>query len=388
VTTTAESAGPSIPSPAPTSPLSPTILSITSATPSITSVAPSPPPARHHRDPWFDNTRAVAAVLVALGHVLERVSMDPTTFDALWTGTWPFRIPAYVFLAGWFTSTRPMDVRRFGVLVRDVLLVYVAFVAIDGVQVGREPGDWLTSLTLPPMGTWFLLSLFTWRLLLSLLDRVPGLLLWSLAAAVVVGWFPDVGPQYSASHTIAMFPVFVLGSRLRRTDLRDLLTSRRSRWFAMLFVAAALCGGVLASGLSNIPFAMNDPYVVDPHLSAATAGLVRAALLVVGALGAIALLTLVPRRRIRYLTYLGTGSMYVYLLHLIVIVELQRHGILAQADTVGEVLFVVAATVLVCAALASPPVRAVFRPIVQPRQVWPFAARRTPSRASTSATSP
>ena len=333
-------------------------------------------PARAPRDPWFDNARATAAVLIVLGHVLERTALDRDTFAAVWAATWPFRIPAYVLLAGWFSSARALDARRVGILVRDLLLVYLLFACVHIAQ-GRHDvtGSWLADLAFPPLGTWFLLSLFTWRLMLPLVARVPGLLGWAVAAAVLVGFVDGVNWQYSASHTVAMFPLFLLGARLRTTDLRSRLDSARARPAALAFLVAALVCGVAFHELDGVAFAMNDPYA-STTLSTWGDPVLRLVLLAAGGAGAVALLTLVPRDRIPFVTYLGTGSMYVYVLHIVVLVELDRSDVLARAGAPAEIAVVVVGTVVACAVLASPPVRAVFRPIVQPRFAWQALARR------------
>ena len=84
--------------------------------------------------------------------------------------------------------------------------------------------------------------------------------------------------------------------------------------------------------------------------------------------GVLLVLALVPARRVPVMTYVGSGSMYVYLLHLVVLTELDERGVLAAVDTPGEQVLALVVAVPVALLLASPPVRAVARPFVQPRR--------------------
>ncbi|NLF03807.1 MAG: acyltransferase [Actinomycetales bacterium] len=81
-----------------------------------------------------------------------------------------------------------------------------------------------------------------------------------------------------------------------------------------------------------------------------------------------------PRRRLPVLTYLGTGSMYIYVIHALLVdgtgfrETAWYHGI----DTVPEMLGLMGLAVVGALALGSPPVRWVARWLIQPRYSWPF----------------
>jgi fucose 4-O-acetylase-like acetyltransferase len=88
-----------------------------------------------------------------------------------------------------------------------------------------------------------------------------------------------------------------------------------------------------------------------------------------------AFLTLIPRRT-TWMTELGTATMYIYLLHTFAIYPLKQSGIL-QSTPVPDlwlaimITFALAITVI----LASPLVRRIFRPIIEPKPRWPFLSQ-------------
>jgi len=81
---------------------------------------------------------------------------------------------------------------------------------------------------------------------------------------------------------------------------------------------------------------------------------------------------LMPRRTQRWTT-LGQYTMYVYLLHSFVLYPFRESGVLRGLDPTWIWLPLIAIlAVLIAFALASKPVRRVFRPLIEPRPRWMF----------------
>ncbi|MGP3970336.1 hypothetical protein [Streptomyces sp. 6N223] len=94
---------------------------------------------------------------------------------------------------------------------------------------------------------------------------------------------------------------------------------------------------------------------------------IRAAVLVAGMALALSFVRLVPRRRLPLVTYLGAGGMYIYLLHPLALRLLAHAGY--GVEWVGpwpEQATLLGLATLLAASLASPPVRRLTRPIIQP----------------------
>jgi fucose 4-O-acetylase-like acetyltransferase len=100
--------------------------------------------------------------------------------------------------------------------------------------------------------------------------------------------------------------------------------------------------------------------------------LMRAMVLTVGILGALALLAPVPRTKLMWITYLGSGSMYIYLLHPLIVRQFGYHGYFDTLDSRAEVLLMLAGSALIGTLLATPPVRKILKPLVQPTYTWLF----------------
>lgn len=79
------------------------------------------------RDPFFDNAKYLAIVLVAVGHAWEPVMEGSRATRALYMVVYAFHMPAFVMVSGYFSRTfaaRPDQLRR---LVGGVLVPYLVF---------------------------------------------------------------------------------------------------------------------------------------------------------------------------------------------------------------------------------------------------------------------
>lgn len=350
------------------------------ASPSATSPGALPDPnvslaPRSGRDPWLDNTRLVAAVLIVVMHVAGSAMSSTGVLHELWYATWPLRLPLFVIVAGFFSSAEPLRGRRAISILRNVLGVYLVGDLLASIFSGLAGEAFVYNPIRPPLGLWFLLSLFWWRAMLPLVAHVRFLGPLTVAASLLVGLVPQIGPSFSASRTIVFLPLFVLGWYLRRIDLRGLIDRRGVRPGAAIVLAGAFAGFALwGDRIAHGVYQMRSGYDAEGLLDAVPQLGARAALLLAGAAGALALLAVMPRRRVPVMTYLGTGSMYIYVIHVMVLggTGLRETSWYAAIDTMPEMIGLILASVVAALALASPPVRWLTGWLVQPRYRWLF----------------
>ena len=110
------------------------------------------------------------------------------------------------------------------------------------------------------------------------------------------------------------------------------------------------------------------------------AGALRVAVLAIGVVLSAAFLLLIPRRQ-TWFTAFGQATMYVYLLHSFVLYPIRESGVLKDDHASGIWLVsILVASVGIAILLSSPPIRRIFRPVVEPRLDWLF--RRHDLRAT------
>ncbi|HWH98574.1 MAG TPA: fucose 4-O-acetylase, partial [Pseudolysinimonas sp.] len=100
------------------------------------------------------------------------------------------------------------------------------------------------------------------------------------------------------------------------------------------------------------------------------AWLARLGFIVLAVVLSAAFLALTPRRETFFSTF-GQATMYVYLLHTFVLYPLRESGVLrGEHASGGWLIGMVLASIAISFALASPLVRRVFRPLVEPKLRW------------------
>ena len=117
------------------------------------------------RDAHLDNAKLAAIVLVVAGHAWAPLTPDSHAVKALYLFVFTFHMPAFIFIAGYFTRSWDGQPRRVKKLIARVLVPYLIFETAYTVflnAVGDR--DAPLSLTNPWWMTWFLLALFLWRL--------------------------------------------------------------------------------------------------------------------------------------------------------------------------------------------------------------------------------
>jgi len=271
--------------------------------------APVPSP----RDPWLDNARFALIALVVFGHLLEPLLEAHPVLDAAYACVYTFHIPAFAFLSGAVTQAGAHPAK----LLRDVLLrLLLPYLVFQGLyllaaQSPRWPDAGPTSVATPYWLLWYLLSLACWRLLLPLFAHLPWRLPLAVLLALAAGCIDDIGYYLSLSRTLVFFPLFLLGWQAAHA-WRGRIRGGAARWIAV---------GVLATLFGGIALAGPDPhwlYGSYGYAAMATPPLrgmaLRLLLLALAAAGALAFLTLVPRRRMA-LTPLGRRSLAAYLVH-------------------------------------------------------------------------
>jgi fucose 4-O-acetylase-like acetyltransferase len=327
------------------------------------------------RDPYWDNVRFVAIALVVVGHTIETLSRSDAMY-ALYLFVYAFHMPLFALASGAFARAEPITRAEGGKIITQLLVPYMLFSGIWAlVRWGYSGESFVVDLASPYWHLWFLTALVAWRLALPVFAALRHPVLWAAAVAVASGYMPTVGWRFDASRTLGFLPFFVLGWSLRQRGGWDRLSALGARvggklaGLAGLALAAVVCvAGVDVARAHNVrAWVQLEKNYAGVGATTWAAGGARLALLLVAVALCACVLLVVPRWD-GPLSRWGRASMYVYLLHLFPLYVLRESD--AYADwfgsgprQVGLVLAAVALTV----ALATTPVVAATRWLVEPR---------------------
>ena len=337
-------------------------------------------PARKKRVPLWDNARFLCVTLVVIGHGLQRLTASSDHALMLYIFIYAFHIPAFALISGYFSKASPPGSRQMKKVVTDILLPYVIMQTVWTVVQYLAEGSTSLNPTTPHWTLWFLLALAIFRVILPYLVLLRWPLLWSILFSVGVGYLSNVDSTFSLARAIGILPFFVLGWQLRQWKLVEKWRVVDKQKWAIRALAAAV---FLAWGVVVVVFIdfwksidVHWLFYDDSYTGLGSdqwwAGFVRLAFLGLATVLSAAFFVLVPRSTV-WITPFGQATMYIYLLHSFILYPLRETGVLKGEEASDWlVASVVLAGIAIAIALASPLVRRVFRPIIEPKPRWLF----------------
>jgi fucose 4-O-acetylase-like acetyltransferase len=300
------------------------------------------------RDPWFDNAKMALVLLVVVGHswtLLPHNGLNDHLYDFLYA----WHIPAFVLVTGYLSRSFTWESRRMWQLVRTVAIPYVIFecaLALFRIYVG---GEQLRDMFQDPhWPMWYLSALFFWRLGTPVFKALPTLLAVPLAVAISLLGGAVADSTFDFFRICGFLPFFVIGLKAGP----ELLERLRDGWarngallvFLGIAVATTWTDTLARTDWLYYSYGYQQLGVSDLHGIA-----IRAVLLGVGLLGALAFLSLVTRAN-GWFTRMGAATLVVYLFHGFVIKGASYAGYAGWADAHAATSLVV--TTVLAAGLA------------------------------------
>ena len=330
-------------------------------------------PARRPRDPFFDNAKFMAIVLVVAGHSIVNLR-DVRVAHALYLFVYTFHMPVFIVITGYFSRNFTFGGGKARKLITNLGVPYVIFeTAYSTYHWAVGKSSFQISLLDPYYLTWFLMALFLWRLSTPVWQQIR----WPVGAAVVISLLAgmtDLPGDLEMNRTFGLVPFYVLGLMLKRTRTRVCGAITLVLAFAFtLFVA-------------DRHMATNWVYWktgnADMHVNNLVGSGMRLGLLVGAGILVTAFLTMVPARR-TWFTGLGGATLYAYLLHgfatkLVVFMGWYDTPFL---HTYAGVAVTALAGALLATFLCSPLVRKLMHWALEPDMSWAFVPLRRPGNA-------
>ncbi|HWM40734.1 MAG TPA: acyltransferase family protein [Streptomyces sp.] len=344
--------------------------------------APAKAGKEKQRDPFFDNAKYLAIVLVALGHSWEPLRDGSRAAGALYIFVYTFHMPAFMVISGYFSRSFQGTPHQLKRLVTGIAVPYVLFEVVYTFfkRWADDDPNQPISLLDPWYLTWFLGALFLWRLTAPLWKLVRWPVALSLAVAVLASVSPDIGDDLDLQRVLQFLPFFVIGLFLK-PDHFDLVRRRSARLLSIPVIVVSLVVAYWAVERMNAEWfyhrdsaqEMGAPWWIGVIMTFALFG----CSMVLTA----CFLAWVPGRHM-WFTALGAGTLYGYLLHGF-FAKGSRFGDWYEAGWLHTPLGAVAVTCMAAAlitVLCTPPVRRAFRFAMEPKMPWAF--RQDPAAAA------
>ncbi|RJL30563.1 acyltransferase [Bailinhaonella thermotolerans] len=320
---------------------------------------------RAGREPYLDNVKFVAITLVVFGHAVWSLSGDRPG-RAAYVFVYAFHMPLFVLLSGYLSRNFWRRGTQRGLRLFETLLVpYLVFEVAYAVFRKLLGQPFTLSVTEPAWLNWYLLALLLWRLSTPVFQRLRAPVTASVLICLAAGAV-SLPAEFSVDRFFGLLPFFVAGLFVRPRHLA-FLHRRAVRAAAACVLAAAAAAAVLLAPLVKRRWVYFRYEYDTLGLDVLTGTGMRLATLVIGAVLALAVLALIPRRR-TWFSSLGSRTLYVYLLHGFVVLAARELGWLDLPWMRGPegVAVIAVSSLAVAVTLSSPPVRSAARWIVEP----------------------
>ncbi len=303
-----------------------------------------------NRMPFFDNVRLILIFLVVFGHMIQPFAVDSQLINSIYVFIYIFHMPMFIMLAGFFAKGigQPKYILN---LAKKLLIPYLIFQGLYTVLyylMGQE--DWYSGVTHPQWAMWFLISLFSWHILLVLFKKIPTILSVGIAVfiGIAVGYTDLFGYGLSMSRTLVFFPFFLAGYFMTKEHVKAIKTSGL-KIAGLVFMAALF---------TFIYLYINVDVTLDTDwLSGAVAyrkleaeisgGLMRLVIYILAALLIVSMIALIPSGDFGWLTKIGEKTLYVYLLHGFIIQPLRVYEVLSYNGWLDIFIFLLLTAVIV-----------------------------------------
>lgn len=316
------------------------------------------------------NLRFLLIVCVFVGNAIEPLIMRMPEMKAIFLWIFTFHMPLFVFVTGYFARSNLNGAAGLRIL-KQIALQYVIFQSIYSLLdyfVFRVPGI-THSFFIPYLLLWFLVGHLFWRLMMLMFTRfsIRHPLLISIVLGFLVGFLPLQGAWFGISRSVVYLPFFVIGHTFSYDRFRERLTP-----------TVRYAGAAISMGLLVVLYFMSEP--INPiwfmnHMTFHELGwtqsgwfalLNRTVIYLTEIVASLAFLTWVPMRNTR-ITNLGKRTLYVFLLHGLIIRCVVLSGVYAYISSGWSAALLIAASIAGAVILAQPQVSAWFHPIIEPK---------------------
>ncbi|HAQ07682.1 MAG TPA: acyltransferase [Bacillus bacterium] len=267
------------------------------------------------RDYYFDNAKFILIFFVVFGHLLRSFIEDSEMIYNIYKVIYSFHMPAFILVTGFFA--RGFNKKGYvWKIARKLILPYIIFQLIYSIfyYFLYSKSTFTVDPFNPHWSLWFLISLFSWNLMLIGFSRVKpatGLLI-AFALGLGVGYMEWVSNYLSLSRTFVFFPFFLLGYHLTKDNIRMLTQPA----FKLSAIAAFVSIFALFYFNHDIDYKWllgSKPYSVMEAASISSM-FTRFGFYFLSLLMVFSFLTIVPKKQY-FFTDLGKNTLYVYLLH-------------------------------------------------------------------------
>jgi fucose 4-O-acetylase-like acetyltransferase len=274
-------------------------------------------------------------------------------------------MPAFIFISGYF-SKKFYERGYLQKITKKLLLPYILFQLLYSVYYFflYDKQSLEFELLTPHWSLWFLLSLFSWNVLLLWFGRLPKRMALPLALLLgLTGGMLEAEKWLSLSRTLTFFPFFLLGFFFEKPTIERLFAAR-VRIVSLIMLAGMFL--LIRFGFPDLPqdWLYGSKSYDTLGVSEPAGMMSRLAIYVASLLMMFSFLSLIPSRRFSF-SVLGARTFYIYILHGFILKYLHETSFPDFIMDVHGYPLLLVLSVAVMLVLGSKPVIRLVRPLLE-----------------------
>lgn len=286
------------------------------------------------RDNYFDNLRGLLIICVIVGNSLEYISPSSVNPHYLILFLYMFHMPMFTFISGYFckksrrsTVEKVIDTTKIYLFAQTFYFIFNRYV-LDRTSVKFQ-------LLYPSWTLWYLLALIVWYVLSDYVKNYKIAFIFSLIAALAIGFDGSVGTYASVSRIFFFMPFFIAGMAFDKES------------FLNKYKQYAVHAGILTSIILILLFAVREFTDVEYffeytnytfYLDSALYPFILRAFHYIGGFIICGFLLIVFTSKKTILTWFGKNSLILYISHAAVIQLLTLRPILKYVSWLQLIL--------------------------------------------------
>lgn len=265
----------------------------------------------------YDNLKGLAIILIVLGHLLLSLQNN-TIVGTLKDFIWIFHLPIFYFVAGYFSKIGPDEpIKSFKRILIPYFIFCIVYTLFKIFILNEKTGVLFLN---PTWCLWFLISLFTMKLMLPILDKLKYPLIISFILALLVGFLNIDGEILGITRTFTYLPIFLIGfyyndykhtirQKIGNNTKFNNIVNNKKIWIILLIISLIICFIAAYKIPTNI-IQLKYPYKSERLIKTILTGII----IVLGIIITL-LFNKVMTNNETFLTMIGKNSMAIYLLH-------------------------------------------------------------------------
>ncbi len=274
-----------------------------------------------------------------------------------------FHMPAFIYIAGYFSKGFLENGYIKRLFIKTMIPGWI-FSMIYGV-LNEHIHGWITvnPLIYPGWISWFLFSLFLWNLLLQIFGRYKLITPIAFILPCLIVILDETGYLFSINRTLFFFPFFLIGFHTKRKHI-DIITSHIGKIVSvflvlLIYVTIKNLQIFTPSHVWFYGYFSNDFLQVDN---------LRYLLLMYSIyplmfLMMFSVLSFIPQREF-LLTSIGKYTMFIYLLHGVLVKIILWKGFFVYNNTPGTIVYLAILSLTLCLVLSSEVTRKIMSPLI------------------------